>query len=474
MARKLYIGGEWLATDRTFEVTNPYDGSLVDEVHLADEHTMDTAINCAVDGFKRMRALSSAERRALLSKTVHLLTKRQEDLAQSICLEGGKCINEARGEAARTVQTFTFALEEAGRIGGEFMPLDLNAASAGRFGIIRRFPIGPILGISPFNFPLNLASHKIAPALAVGSSIVLKPATYTPITSLILAEIIDEAGFPPGAYNVVACPRDVGQKLVEDPRFAAITFTGSPDVGWKMKADAGKKKVVLELGGDAACIVDGTADMEEALDRCIIGAFANAGQICISIQRLFIEKSIAKEFTERFIAMAKGLKMGDPRDENTRLGPMISESAAAGVEEWVAEAIDKGATQLLGGERKGTMFPPTILSGVTKDMHLGCDEAFAPIVIMHEWEDFTDAIREINSSRYGLQAGIFSRDVGRIVRAWEEIEVGGVIAGDIPTYRIDHMPYGGVKDSGQGREGLRWAIHDYTEERLLVMNPPRD
>ncbi len=474
MARKLYIGGEWLATDRTFEVTNPYDGSLVDEVHLADEQTMDTAINCAVDGFERMRALSSTERRTLLSKTVHLLMKRQEDLAQSICLEGGKCINEARGEAARTAQTFTFALEEAGRIGGEFMPLDLNAASVGRFGITRRFPIGPILGISPFNFPLNLASHKIAPALAVGSSIVLKPATYTPITCLILAEIIDEAGFPPGAYNVVACPRDVGQKLVEDQRFAAITFTGSPDVGWKMKADSGKKKVVLELGGDAACIVDSTADMEQALNRCIIGAFAHAGQICISIQRMFLEKSIAVEFTERFIAMSKELKMGDPRDENTRLGPMISESAAAGVEEWVAEAIDKGATQLLGGERKGTMFPPTILTGVTKDMHLGCDEAFAPIVIMHEWENFSDAIRDINSSRYGLQCGIFSRDVGRIVRAWEEIEVGGVIAGDIPTYRIDHMPYGGVKDSGQGREGLRWAMHDYTEERLLVMNPPRD
>lgn len=474
MARKLYVGGKWLATDKTFEVLNPYDGSVVDEVHLADEKTMDAAVSSAVDGFERMRSLSSAERISLLSKAVHLLGKRQEDLAQSICLEGGKCIREARDEVGRTIQTFQFAMEEAGRITGEFIPLDLNEASVGRFGIIRRFPIGPILGISPFNFPLNLVSHKVAPALAAGSSIVLKPATYTPITSLILAEVLDEAGFPPGAYNVVACPRDIGQKLVEDPRFAVLTFTGSPDAGWRMKADAGKKKVVLELGGDAACIVDSTADMEQALNRCILGAFAHAGQICISIQRMLLEKSIAKEFTEHFVEMAKELVMGDPRDETTQLGPMITESAAEGVEEWVKDALDKGATQLLGGERKGSMFPPTILSGVTKDMHLGCDEAFAPIVCMYEWEDFSEAIDIVNSSRYGLQCGIFTRDVGRITRAWEEIEVGGVIAGDIPTYRIDHMPYGGVKDSGLGREGIRWAINDYTEERLLVMNPPRD
>jgi glyceraldehyde-3-phosphate dehydrogenase (NADP+) len=474
MARKLYVGGEWLATDKTFEVKNPYDGSTVEEVHLADAQTIDAAINYSVDGFRRMRALSSAERIQLLDKTVALLKERREDLAQSICLEGGKCINEARGEAERTVQTFTFARDEAGRIGGEYMPLDLNKASKGRFGITRRFPIGPILGISPFNFPLNLVSHKVAPALACGSAMVLKPATYTPITSLKLAEVIDEAGFPPGALNVVACPREQGQVLVEDDRFALLTFTGSPDAGWQMKADAGKKRVVLELGGDAACIVDSTADMEQALGRCIIGTFAHAGQICISIQRILLEKSIADEFTERFVAMAKDLKMGDPRDESTQLGPMITESAAERAEEWVQEAIDKGAELILGGERKGAMLPPTVLSGVRKDMRLGCDEAFAPIVCLFTWENFTEAIDIVNSSRYGLQAGIFSCDVGRITRAWEEIEVGGVIAGDIPTYRIDHMPYGGVKDSGFGREGLRWAIHDMTEERLLVMNPERD
>jgi len=474
MARKLYIGGEWLATNETFDVTNPYDGSLVDKVHLADSQTIEAAVKYSIDGFKRMRALSSAERIQLLEKTVSLLKERREDFAISLCLEAGKCIRDARVEVDRTVMTFAFAKEEAGRIGGEFIPLDLNKASKGRFGITRRFPIGPILGISPFNFPLNLVAHKVAPALACGSSMVLKPATYTPITALRLAEVIDEAGFPPGALNVVACPRKAGQALVEDERFALLTFTGSPDAGWKMKADAGKKKVVLELGGDAACIVDATADMEQAAQRCIIGAFAHAGQICISIQRILLEKSIADEFTERLVEKARALRMGDPRDDATELGPMITESAAKRAEEWVREAVDKGAKLILGGLRKGTMFPPTILSGVRMDMHLGCDEAFAPIVCLYNWETFTDAINIVNSSRYGLQAGIFSRDAGRITRAWEEIEVGGVVAGDIPTYRIDHMPYGGVKDSGQGREGVRWAIHDMTEERLLVMNPPRD
>jgi len=474
MARKLYIGGEWLATNETFDVTNPYDGSLVDKVHLADSQTIDAAVKYSIDGFRRMRALSSAERVQLLEKAVNLLKERREDFAESICFEGGKCIRDARVEADRTAMTFAFARDEAGRIGGEFIPLDLNKASKGRFGITRRFPIGPILGISPFNFPLNLVAHKVAPALACGSAVVLKPATYTPITSLKLAEVIDEAGFPPGALNVVACPRKAGQALVEDDRFALLTFTGSPDVGWKMKTDAGKKKVVLELGGDAACIVDSTADMEQALQRCIIGAFAHAGQICISIQRILVEKTISNEFTRRFVALAKALKMGDPRDEGTELGPMIAESAAIRAEEWVREAVDKGARLILGGPRKGAMFPPTILSGVRMDMHLGCDEAFAPIVCLYNWETFSEAINIVNSSRYGLQAGIFSRDVGRITRAWEEIEVGGVIAGDIPTYRIDHMPYGGVKDSGQGREGVRWAIHDMTEERLLVLNPPRD
>ncbi len=474
MARKLYIGGEWLATKKKYKVHNPYDGSVVDEVHMAEPPDIEATTKYAVDGFHRMRALSSEERIHLLDKTVNLLEKKQDDLAKSITLESGKPIRDSRGEAARSLQTFTFARDEAGRIGGEFMPLDLNKASHGRFGLIRRFPCGPVLGISPFNFPLNLVSHKVAPALACGCSIVLKPASATPITALKLAEIIDEAGFPPGAFNVVACPGSAAGTMVRDERFKVVTFTGSPEVGWGMKSDAGKKRVVLELGGDAACIVDSTANLEQAVKRCVIGAFSFAGQICISIQRILLEKSIADEFIEAFIEETKSLKMGDPMDESTQLGPMIDEGAAKKSEEWIKEALDKGAVAFLKGEREGAMYSPTILTGVTKDMHLGRDEAFAPVVCIYTWEKFSEAIDIVNSSRYGLQAGIFSRDVGRITRAWEEIEVGGVIAGDIPTYRIDHMPYGGVKDSGFGREGIRWAIHDYTEERLLVMNVERE
>lgn len=474
MARKLYINGEWVDTGRKFKVLNPYDQSVVDDVCLADDKTIEKAVASSVKGFETMSAMSAAERIALLGKTVDLLSKRKEDLARMICLEGGKCITDARGEVERTILTFTLAKEEAGRVCGEYIPLDLNAASKGRFGITRRFPIGPILGISPFNFPLNLVSHKVAPALACGCSIVLKPASFTPITSLILAEIIDEAGFPPGAFNVVACPREQGQKLVEDGRFKMLTFTGSPDAGWRMKRDAGKKKVVLELGGDAACIVDATSDIDFALRRCIVGAFSHAGQICISIQRMLLEKSIADDFTRRFIEMAKELKMGDPRDETTKLGPMITEDQARRAEEWVQEAVDAGADLLLGGERKGAMFPPTILRNVPPGCRIGCDEVFAPVVALFTWDKISDAIDMINSSRYGLQCGIFSRDIGRITRVWEEVEIAGVIAGDIPTYRIDNMPYGGVKDSGLGREGIRWAINDYTEERLLVLNPPRD
>ena len=474
MAKKLYIGGEWIETGDTFEVLNPYDGSVVDEVFLADEAAISKAAEASVEGFEVMRRIPSFERMSLLGRVVMMLDERKEDLARSICMEGGKCIKEARAEAGRSVMTFSMARDEAWRARGEFIPLDLLPASRGRFGITQRFPIGPILGISPFNFPLNLVAHKVAPALACGSAIVLKPATYTPLTSLKLAEIIHEAGFPHGAFNVVCCPRDIGQRLVEDDRFAMLTFTGSPDAGWKMKSDAGKKTVVLELGGDAACIIDHTADLDAVLQRCIVGAFTHAGQICISIQRILLEKSIANEFAERFVALAKQIKMGDPRSEDTNLGPMITESAAIRAEEWVNEAVDMGANLDLGGKRDGSMFEPTVLSGVNAEMRLGCDEAFAPIVCLYTWDDFTEVIEMVNSSRYGLQCGIFSNDMGRITRAWEEIEVGAVIAGDIPTYRIDHMPYGGVKDSGLGREGLKYAIEDMTEERLLVVNPDRN
>jgi glyceraldehyde-3-phosphate dehydrogenase (NADP+) len=384
--------------------------------------------------------------------------------------EAGKPIRAARTEVERSIFTFTIAAEESARIEGEYLSLDWQQYTAGRWGIVRRFPLGPIAGITPFNFPLNLVAHKVAPAIASGCPIILKPAPQTPLSSLLLAEAVEQAGLPDGAFNVLPLSNEDAGLLVTDDRIKLISFTGSARVGWDIKRRAGKKKVVLELGGNAGVIVHGDADIPLAAERCVAGGFGYAGQTCISVQRILVERSAYGKFRDLLLAGVRQLTMGDPMDEATDVGPLIRESDAIRASEWVQQAIQDGATLLCGGKRHGSMLEPTVLTGTRPDMKVNCEEVFAPVVTVEAYDEFSQALRQINESPYGLQAGLFTRDVNRIFQAYEELEVGGLIAGDVPSFRIDHMPYGGVKDSGLGREGLRYAIEEMTEPKLLVMN----
>ena len=375
-------------------------------------------------------------------------------------------------EVDRATLTFRLGAEEAERITGEMIPLDLLPSSKGRVGITRRFPLGPIAGISPFNFPLNLAAHKLAPAIAAGNSIVLKPPSKDPLTMLTVAEIVEKSGVPEGAVSILPMSRSLGDRMVEDKRFKLLSFTGSPSIGWRMKERAGKKRVVLELGGNAGVIVDDSADLEWAVKRTLVGAFSYAGQVCISVQRLFIHERLYDRFLELLIAGAKALVIGDPLDPETQLGPMVDVQAAQRTESWVREAEGMGGRVLLGGRADGAFFPPTILVDTPTNAQVCSNEAFAPLLVAFTFDDFGQAIQRVNDSSYGLQTGVFTNDLGHSWQAFNELEVGGVIVNDVPTYRIDNMPYGGVKDSGLGREGVRWAIEDMTEIRLMVVAEP--
>jgi glyceraldehyde-3-phosphate dehydrogenase (NADP+) len=385
--------------------------------------------------------------------------------------EAGKPIRAARTEVERAIFTFTVAAEESTRIYGEYLPLDWQEYTAGRWGIVRRFPLGPIAGITPFNFPLNLVAHKVAPAIAAGCSIVLKPAPQTPLSALLLAETIQEAGWPDGALNVLPLSNDDAGLLVTDDRLKMISFTGSAAVGWEIKKRAGKKKVILELGGNAGVIVHGDTDLGYAAERCVAGGFAYAGQTCISVQRILVEHSVYGKFTDLLLAGVKKLKTGDPLEDSTDLGPLIRESDAVRATDWIQEAVRGGARLLCGGHRKGPVLAATVLTGTKPEMRVNCQEIFAPVVTVEPYDDFELALRQLNNSPYGLQAGIFTRDAKLLFHSYEELEVGAVVAGDVPSFRIDHMPYGGIKDSGVGREGLRYAIEEMTEPRLLAVNP---
>ncbi len=413
------------------------------------------------------------ERSGILRTISGRIRERREELGRLLATEAGKPIRDALIEVDRASLTFRLAAEEAERIGGEVMPLDLLPASKGRTGITRRFPIGPIAGISPFNFPLNLAAHKVAPAIASGNPIVLKPPSKDPLTMLAVGEIIAESGLPDGAVSILPMTRELGDRMVEDERFKLLTFTGSPSVGWRMKARAGKKKVVLELGGNAGVIVDASADLDWAVRRTLVGAFTYAGQVCISVQRMFVHEDVWAPFIERLVEGAAALKVGDPLDPETDLGPMVDEAAASRTQRWVDEAVALGGTVLTGGRAEGTFFPPTILVDTPVTAQVCSNEAFAPLVVAFPFHDFGDAVRAVNDSMFGLQTGVFTNDLRNAWRAFEDLEVGGVILNDIPTYRADHMPYGGIKDSGQGREGLRWAIEDMTELKILVVAWPQ-
>jgi acyl-CoA reductase-like NAD-dependent aldehyde dehydrogenase len=471
MIKGCFINNKWEKTGEKLKVLSPWSGEAVGEVSLAVEAEWEAAITAAQNAAVTFKAFSSLERRQLLEKLAAGVKNRQEELAQIIVAEGGKPVTYARAEMARGVSTLSLAAEEAARIGGEVIPLDLTVPTQGRWGIIRRFPLGPVLGISPFNFPFNLVAHKVGPALAAGNPIIIKPPSATPLTALKLAEIYEEAGLPPGGLQVLPSASAVAEKYVADERLKALSFTGSAAVGWGLKSLAGRKKVILELGGNAACIVDADADLEVAAARAATGAFYHAGQVCIAIKRLLVHQEIYETFKELFLKNIKAKVLaGDPSREDTVVGPFIDAGAAAKVRQCVAEALAGGARLIAGGPGEGKVMPPTVLEGVSRDLRVWKEEVFGPVVVLAPFADFPQALKMANDTVYGLQAGVFTRNLAHAWQAFETLEVGGVIINDSPAFRVDHMPYGGVKNSGFGREGLRYAIEELTELRLLALH----
>src|SRR5712692_8298895 len=465
-----FVDGKWWEEGDLVEVRAPYDGSVIASVFQGRREHAEAAIAAAVKAFGTTRRLPAFERQRVLRRVSENITERKQEFARTMAQEAGKPIKAARTEVERAIFTFNVAAEESTRIYGEYLPLDWQEFTAGRWGIVRRFPLGPIAGITPFNFPLNLVAHKVAPAIAAGCPLVLKPAPQTPFTAMLLAEAVQQAGWPDGGLNVLPLSNDDAGLLVTDERIKLISFTGSAAVGWQIKKNCGKKKVVLELGGNAGVIVHSDADLAYAADRCVVGGFSYAGQTCISVQRILVEHSVCAKFTHLLIEGVKKLKTGDPLDDSTDLGPLIRESDAVRASDWIQEAVRGGARLLCGGHRKGPMLEPTVLTATKPEMRVNCQEIFAPVVTVEPYDDFDAALRRLNDSPYGLQAGVFSRDAKLLFRSYEELEVGAVVAGDVPSFRIDHMPYGGIKDSGVGRDGLRYAIEEMTEPKLLVMN----
>src|SRR5580692_1001602 len=465
-----FLDGKWLEEGDVVDVRAPYDGSIVGHVHQGRREHAEAAIAAAVKAFGTTRRLPAFERQRVLRQIATGIHDRKEEFSRTLALEAGKPIKSARTEVDRAIFTFNIAAEETVRAYGEYLPLDWQQSTVGRWGIVKRFPLGPVAGITPFNFPLNLVAHKVAPAIAAGCSIVLKPAPQTPISALLLAEVIQQAGWPDGGFNAMLLSNEDSGLLVSDERIKLISFTGSAAVGWAIKNNAGKKKVVLELGGNAGVIVHSDADLAYAAGRCVTGGFSYAGQTCISVQRILVEQSVCGKFIEYLLDGVSKLKTGDPLDDATDVGPLIRESDAIRAYDWVQEAVRGGARLLCGGHRHGSIFEPTVLTSTKPGMKVNCQEIFAPVVTVEPYNDFASALKQINSSAFGLQAGLFTRDAKLIFQAYDELEVGGLIAGDVPTFRIDNMPYGGVKDSGLGREGLRDAIQEMTEPKLLVMN----
>ncbi len=467
-----YLANKAQSPNSDLKVTDKYTGEVACRVALASPKAIDEGIAAATRVAPELAKMAAYKRKAVLDHCVKRFRERYEEFAQALCIEAGKPIKDARGEVTRLIDTFQVAAEESVRIGGEVLTLDITPKAEGYRGMTRRVPIGPCSFISPFNFPLNLAAHKIAPAIAAGCPFVLKPASRTPIGALMIGEVLAETELPDGAFSILPCSRDGADLFTTDERLKLLSFTGSPGVGWDLKAKAGKKKVVLELGGNAACIVDTDSDLDDAIPRLIFGAFYQSGQSCISVQRILVHDSLYEAFRERFVAEVKALKMGRPQDEDTFIGPMIAESEAKRLEGWIREAEQAGATILCGGTRDGAMLQPTVLENVAKDCAAYREEAFGPVALLSSFSDFDAALAEVNDSSFGLQAGIFTRDLYKAQKAWDELDVGGVIIGDVPSWRVDNMPYGGVKDSGLGREGVRYAIEDMTEIRLLVIRTP--
>ena len=464
-----YLANQAIYANQDLIVTDKYTGAIATRVALADAVVIDQAIAAAVQAQAPMAQMAAYERQQVLDHCVLRFRERAEELAQSLCIEAGKPIKDARGEVTRLIDTFRIASEECTRIHGETIALDISPRAKGYRGMTKRVPIGACSFISPFNFPLNLAAHKVAPAIAAGCPFILKPASFTPIGALIIGEVLAETALPVGAFSILPCARDGADLFTTDERLKLLSFTGSPEVGWQLKAKAGKKKVTLELGGNAACIVDADANIDDAVQRLVFGAFYQSGQSCISVQRILIHASIYETVKTKLVAATQKLVMGNPQDENTFIGPMISVKEAERLHSWIVEAVNQGASLLCGGQRDGAMLAATLLENVPETTSLYREEAFGPAAILSSFTDFDDALAQVNNSRFGLQAGIFTRDLYKAHKAWDTLEVGGVVIGDVPSWRVDHMPYGGVKDSGLGREGIRYAIEDMTEIRLLVV-----
>jgi len=467
-----YLANQPAMPNTDLEVFDKYSGDLATRVAMADAGAIDAAIAAADAATEPMRETKAYERQAVLDHCVNRFRERAEELAMSLCVEAGKPIRDARGEVGRLIDTFRIASEEATRIYGEVMPLDISERARDYTGMWKRIPIGACSFISPFNFPLNLVAHKVAPAIAAGCPFVLKPASFTPIGALIIGEVLAETDLPRGAFSVLPCRREGAGQFSADERLKLLSFTGSSQVGWELKARAGKKVVILELGGNAACVVDEDADIEDAVSRIVFGAFYQSGQSCISVQRIIVHESIYASFRDRLVEATGVLEMGDPKDPAVFLGPMITEGEAAGLDDKIQAAIGAGATLLCGGKRRGSLLEATLLENVPRGEAVVCEEAFGPVAVLSKFSKFDAALEEVNDSAFGLQAGIFTRDIYRAHRAWDVLRVGGVVIGDVPSWRVDHMPYGGVKDSGIGREGVRWAIEHLTEVRLMVVRTP--
>ncbi len=467
-----YLANRAQSPNHDLAVIDKYTGEVATRVAVADAKAIAAGIAAATAAAEPMSRMPAYERQNVLQHCVSRFQERFDELAFSLCVEAGKPIKDARGEVSRLIDTFRIAAEESVRQTGEVMNLEISPRARGYRGMWKRVPIGPCSFISPFNFPLNLAAHKIAPAIAVGCPFVLKPASRTPIGAIVIGEILAETALPLGAFSILPCSRDGADLFTTDERLKLLSFTGSPDVGWKLKAQAGKKKVVLELGGNAACVIEPDTDLDDCIERLVVGAFYQSGQSCIGVQRVLIHRSIYNEVRDRFVTATKRLIAGDPKDEKTFIGPMISEAEAKRLADWIDAARSAGANVLCGGKRSGAMLEATILDNVPRDQDICTKEAFGPVAVLSPYDSFDEALRQVNDSAFGLQAGIFTRDLYKMQQAWDELDVGGVVIGDVPSWRVDNMPYGGVKDSGLGREGVRFAMEDMTEIRNLVIRTP--
>jgi acyl-CoA reductase-like NAD-dependent aldehyde dehydrogenase len=467
--RPFYVAGEWRTGRGTLDVHSPYDGGVVATIGVPTDEDVQDAVVAAAETFKESRHLPTYARAEALMHISRGVEARVDELAESVAREGGKPLKWSKVEVTRAISTFRWAAEETRRFGGEFMPLDTEQSLGSRAGIIRRFPFGPVLGISPFNFPVNLVAHKVAPSLAVGAPIVVKPAGVTPLGALALAELFDQTELPKGMFSVLPISSDRAQKLVEDRRFKKLSFTGS-GIGWKLKGLDPHKHATLELGGNAGVIVHSDADLDHAAARVAVGGFYQAGQSCISVQRVFVQSEVIDAFLERLIKQVESLKVGDPLDPSVDVGPVIDKGAVERVEQWVNEAVEGGARLLTGGRREGQVYWPTVLTDVTPDMKVCREEVFGPVITVVPYQTFEEALVEVNDSPYGLQAGVFTSSIDRAMLAHRELEVGGIILGDVSAFRADQMPYGGSKESGYGREGLRWAMEEMTEPRIMVLS----